>query len=146
MSFKAKCEDKPDNTIPEDTIVRAKLTDIILKEIEYVKNGETKSFEKLYWTFQVADGGPEGTWVGKQVRGQTDPELTNEPHNKFRNWSEALLNRDIAVGFQLDTDDLIGMTCKITVKHEEDRRDSNKIWERVDEVLPAGGFNDAPPF
>ena len=140
------CKDQPDNTIPEDTIVAARVNEVKLEHVTFTKDGKEDSFDKLIWWFEILDDGPNGTWKGRKIRGQTTANLTNHPNNRFRAWAEALLNRDIGVGFVLDSDDLVGTNCKITVRHEPDRRDPKTKWERVDEVLPGGGFDDNPPF
>jgi hypothetical protein len=142
------CQEQPDTTIPEDTIVNARVDSVKVEKVEYVDKDtkEEKSFEKVTWYFEITEAGPDGQWQGRRIQGRTGAKLTNHPNNRFRNWAEALLKRDISVGFQLSTEDLTGLPCKITVRHEPDRRDPKTKWERVDEVLPGDVFDNQPPF
>lgn len=148
MSDSFRCEDQPDVTIPEDTIVRARLEELKVETFSWndKRTGERKEAEKLIWWFEITEDGPQGLWMSRRIKGETGAKLTNHPNNRFRAWSESLLGRDIPVGFQLSTEDLVGTACKITVRHEPDRKDPKQKWERIDEVLPGGGFDDNPPF
>jgi probable phosphoglycerate mutase len=54
-----------------------------------------------------------------------------------------------ALGLTIDVDDLLGLLVDLTVKHEPDRKDPAKKYERVDDLLPIGGdfdLNGEPPF
>lgn len=111
--------------------------------------GEAKSFTKLEWWWEVVATTFGDQYIGRKVKGECDAKLTTHPGNKFRNWSETILGRVIPNGFVLDTEDLVGLQAEISIGHREDRKDSSKVWEFVDEVLPlSGGFDglDEPPF
>lgn len=141
-------EHAPDLTIPEDTILRARLVELAFDTVNYKdkKTGEDKSFDKLTWWFEIVT---DNQYRGRKVKAETRPELTDLPGNKFRQWAEILLAKDLAVGIGFNTDELVGLSCDITVRHEADRTDPSKKYERVDELLPAGpGGYDAnnPPF
>lgn len=138
-------QDAPDLTIPEETFVRARLENIELREFSWndKKTGERKEGSNLEWTFEVT---AEGTYKGRKVRGRTGTEINNRDGNRFRNWAETLLGRELPVGMGIDADDLIGLSCEITVKHEPDRKNPEIKWERVDEMLPVSGYGDESPF
>lgn len=128
--------------LPAGVLLKARLDTFDVKEIPFTdkKTGEQKSFNKIEWIFKIIDG----EFSGKEVRGETGAYLTDHPENKFRNWSEALLNRSLDLGFVLDETDLLGGTALITVKYVEDRKDSDKKWPRVDDVIALA--EDEPPF
>lgn len=144
-------EEQKDLSIPEGKIVRAKLVEIAAKTIEWtVKSGPEQGAKKsavlLNWWWEVQ--GPEYTkddGTQRKVRGECDSRVTNHPNNKFRAWAQGLLNREINVGMPIDTDDLVGLSADITVKHRPDRNDPAKKYEEVDEVIGVESF-DEPPF
>lgn len=147
MGLQFKVEDAPDLTIPEDYPVRAILKDIELREYEFTdrRTQEKKQGSRLEWKFEVTSDGP---YLGRVVRGRTSTSLNNRDGNRFRQWAETLLGRELGVGAGIDADDLLGLACEITVSHEPDRKNPEIKWDRVDEVLPVtGGFNlNEPPF
>jgi hypothetical protein len=145
-----ECEHEEDLTLPEETFFRMRVTDIQTEDVPYTdkKTGEAKSFRKMTWWFEVTE---QGKYVGRSLKGElTGPnaKLSSHPNNKFRQWAEAILDRDIPVGFQLSRDDLIGLQCKVSVRHEKGWKDPSQVFEVVDEVVPAGGFafDEQPPF
>lgn len=145
-------QDKPDLTIPEDFIVRAKLNEIKYETVSGTsqRTKEDYSFEKSTWWFEVTS---DNQYNGRKVKGEVTSDdgnfLSNHPNNKFRLWASALLGRSLEAGDNLDDDDLVGLSCDITVVHQPDRKDPAKKWERLDQVIPLDGafdFNDEPPF
>jgi hypothetical protein len=146
-------EDEPDLTIPEDTLVRAKLVDIKPKTINWNdrKTGEAKSRNMLEWWFEVTDSRFPGRDGGtRKIKGECDAKISNHPGNKFRAWAETLLGREIPVGMGIDTDDILGLACDITVVHEKSSKaNDDRVFERLDQVIAIdGGFalSDQPPF
>lgn len=149
-------EHEPDLSIPEDTIVRAVVAQIKKEVVPYVdkKTGEDKEFAKLVWWFEVTAPeytAPDGT--RRRIKGETDVRITDHPRNRFRQWAETLLGRELAFGVGVSLSDLTGLPCDITIAKEPDRKDPKKFWDRVDEVLPvvstsgAGGWGaEEPPF
>lgn len=141
-------EDEPDLTLPEDSIHRARLEEIKLRIQSYVdkKTGEDKEFQSLEWWWEITSTrlGPE--YVGRKVKAECNPKLSNRGDNRFRNWAEAILNRQIPVGMAIDTDDLVGLEADIVIGHRQDKKDRNKIWEFVSDVAPTEGGQLEPPF
>ena len=145
MGYTTTATEEEDRTIPEDTIVPAILHEIKLRVVQYNDKvtGEAKSFEQLEWWFEVSSG----EYQGRKVKGTTDTKLTTHPKNRFRNWSSVMLNREIADGFPMDTDDLVGLPADVVISHRADKKDPSKSYEEVSEVLPAsGGQAVDPPF
>lgn len=147
MGLQFTVEDSPDLTIPEDYPVRAKLVDLKLREFSWTdkKTNEAKDGSKLEWWFEVT---AEGAYNGRKIRGETSTKMNNREQNRARTWAETLLGRELGVGASLDADDLLGLSCDITVRHEPDRKNPEIKWERIDEILPVtAGFDlNNPPF
>jgi hypothetical protein len=146
----AKVEDQPDLTIPEQTLIRARLSEVKEKRIEWVDKAtkEEKSATLWEWWFEVTDetvGG--GMYKGRKLKGETDSKLTNHASNRARSWSEALLGRELPVGAGIDTDeDLVGLSCVLSVKHRPytTKNGEPRTAEDIDELLPADGMDDVP--
>ena len=146
MGYQTEVEDAPaPELIPEDTILKAKLVEIKPRDAHWTRDGEAHSATFLNWKWLVL----AGEYIDKYVYGSCDARLTNHPGNKFRNWSESLLNRELPVGTPFDTDDLIGLTAEISIGHRADKKDPEKKYSEVDEVIPTeDGFSVStdPPF
>lgn len=147
---KATVEDQPDRTVPEDTLLKAELTEVKDKTIEWVdkQTKENKSAVLLEWWFKITDkNAADGLYEGRRIKGETDSKITNHPNNRFRNWAEALMGRELPVGAGIDTDeDLVGLPCIISVRHRDyvDKKTGEKrVAEEIDEVMPlSGGVGD----
>lgn len=147
MGYQLVVEDVPDRTIPDETFLNARLSEISLREFSFNdrKTGEAKTGRVFEWWFEVSE---EGKYKERKVKGQTDAIISNHPRNKLRAWAETLLGRDLGVGQPLNTDELVGLPVKIYVKHEADRKDPSKTYERVDDLIPVtgGALPGEPPF
>lgn len=160
--------------IPLDTLVPLRLEKVEFVKIDYivksgVNKGKSAVFTKWEWDFAVYDG----EYAGLTVRGNSEPQITSqdEPSGNLhlaRPWAEALLNRTLDLGEEIDTDDLIGLTGSGTVEHLPPRpkKEGSGNWFNValDELFPAGSMgipapgaaaadpwagataNDKPPF
>lgn len=147
MGLQFVVQDAPDLTIPEDVILRARLEKIDLREFEWndKKTGERKQGSSLEWSFEITS---EGEYNGRKVRGRTGTDMNNRDGNRLRSWAETLLGRELPVGVAVDADDLVGLSCDLSVRHEPDRKDPERKWERVDNIMPLSSdfaLND-PPF
>lgn len=149
-------EDEPDLTIPEDTLVRAKLLEIKPKTINWtIKNGpnagQPASKAMLEWWWEITDTrfpGKDG--LNRRLKAECEAKLTNNAGNKFRQWAEALLGREVPVGMGIDTDDVVGLSADVTVRHEKSSKPGDdRIFERIEDVIPLGDafrLSDEPPF
>lgn len=132
--------------IPENTLLRARLKSLEVVTVPYVdkKTNEAKEFTKLNWVFEITQ---DGEYLGKDVRAETSAFLSDHPENKFRLWSEALLQRPLDLGQVLNEQDLVGLSALITVHYQPDRKDPEKKWRRVEDVISLGGSAyEEPPF
>ena len=146
-------EDEPDLTLPEDSICRARLEEIKLRTFTFTdkKSGEDVERTSLEWWWEVTATNLGPQYIGRKVKGECNPKISNRGDNRFRIWAEALLNREIPVGMAIDTDDLVGMTAEIVIGVQDDRKDPLKKWNRVTDVIPnlqSGGVfaGSEPPF
>ncbi len=142
-------EDEPDLTLPEESIHRARLMEIKLKQFSWTdrNTGEQKESQSLEWWWEITSTNLGPRYVGRRVRGECNPKLTNRGDNRFRIWAEALLDRQIPVGMAIDTDDLVGLEADIVIGHRNDKKDPHKIWEYVSDVGPADNATSSePPF
>jgi hypothetical protein len=147
--------------LPEDVAFPARLTAVSEKRNEFTykahhkpvkegkKNvGDTGVISRWTWEFEIVDG----DYSGLRAWGETEDALTNHPDNKVRQWAETLLGREFEIGEGLDTDDLIGLPCLITVRHDEPRpkKDGSGNFYPcpVADVFPADALSggDEPPF
>jgi hypothetical protein len=152
---RATVGDAPDlYPLPEQTVFDGQLLacEAINVPFTYKKGpreGQPGSFDKWEWTFVVNAPGQE--YDGLEVKGSTEPRITDATETDgflmlARPWVEALLGRPIQVGEDVDTDDLLALPCKFTVRHEPKRarKQGDGFWYNVavDEVFAAG---DASP-
>lgn len=141
--------------LPAETPFPAMLESVVEKEIPYTdrNTGQKKTFTKWEWVFEIT----EGEYAGLKAYGETEDRLTTHADNKVRQWAEVLRDAPFEVGEGLNTDDLLGLPCVVTVIHGEPRekRDGGKFYPcPVDQVWPEGtaptftnnGQDDAPPF
>jgi hypothetical protein len=142
-------EEEKDLTLPEDSIHRARLQEIKLRTFTWTdrKTNEEKEGQTLEWWWEITATRLGDEYLGRKVKGECNAKITSRDGNLFREWAEALLNREIPIGMQIDTDDLVGLEAEIVIGHRPDRKDPNKKWEYVAGVLPTT-VNDQsdPPF
>lgn len=108
------------------------------------KAGQKGTFPKWEWTWVVTNS---GEYHGVEVKGSTEPKVTDASDTDFlplaRPVIEALLGRPIALGEDVDTDDLLGLPAKFTVTHQKprERKNGDGFWYNVEvsEVFPASG-------
>lgn len=134
---------------PENTPFPAILASVTEKEIPYTdKNtGKPAKFVKWVWAFDII----EGEFAGLTAYGETEAKLTNHPDNLVRQWAEVLRDAPFEFGEGLNTDDLCGLPCIITVAHGDPRpkKDGTKFYPcDVNNVLPEGTAPQPtdPPF
>lgn len=114
------------------------------------KKGQKGSFQKWEWTLVVM--APD-EFASVEVRGSTEPRITDAADSEFlplaKPYVEAFLAREIGVGEEIDTDDLIGLWCKFSVRHQDPRprKNGDGFWYNVevDEVFPFHATNGGNP-
>jgi hypothetical protein len=98
-----------------------------LLDIEVCEPTEKSPNKKpwLKWTFTVYDGSPEG----QEMTPASSTALG--PKAKARPWVEALMNRRLEPGEEIDTDGLYPKDCLVVVKN-----DPETGFARITDVLP----------
>ena len=140
-------EDQPEWKLPKETLLPAVLNSVEEKSYPYTiktgkRAGEEDVFTKWVWEFQITDG----EYAGLRAWQDTDPKLTNHPDNLVRQYAETLLGTAFELGQGLDTDDLTGLPCVITVDNTIEERNGQKYYKTpVMDVFPADTETD-PPF
>jgi hypothetical protein len=110
--------------IPEGAVVPCKVIEIELKQLDFGP--------RLNWKFEITDGEHQGF----KINDGTSPKFSVDPPSKLYEWACMLLGRTFEVGDNLDTDDLIGLPCRVEVGHKPDREDPKKMWMRAETVMP----------
>ena len=120
--------------IPDQTILNAKLKEIVEFEYEYDNDeGNRETAEAYRWIFEVTE---VGLWQGWTLRGKTSRKFSNHESCKAMNYMVAIAGREFEPDEQLETEDYYGYPCRIII--EEGLPDANgKIWNNVVEVLPS---------
>jgi hypothetical protein len=145
--------DAPDlYPLPEQTVFDGQLLSCEQVDVPFTykrgdKAGQQGHFSKWEWTFAVTTPGYDDL----EVKIGTEPRITDASESDFLPLAkpvvEALLGRAIAVGEEVDTDDLLALPCRFTVRHEPPRarKQGDGFWYNVavDEVFAAGDTNAA---
>jgi hypothetical protein len=146
--MKFSVEDEPDLTLAEDSIHRARLEELKFREFDWTdRDGKVQSGQTLEWWWKITRTSAGDEYVGRRVKAECNPKMSNREGNRLRIWSEALLNRELPVGMSIDTDDLVGLEAEIVIGLRQDKKDPKKKWEFVSDVISVNGSFDAePPF
>lgn len=101
------------SVLPVDSIVHLRIEEVEVVDV----NGKNGTWQKLNFTFKIVnilatgDGSPvdgyDDAKSGK-IWGSVPFKMTTSPENRLRQWVEAVYGMELAVGFELDTDLLIG--------------------------------------
>ena len=122
--------------IPENEIVNVRVGNISINQFHW----EGEDVEKLRWEFVIDE---DGTWKGKTVFGDTSLTFSAHPNCKAYNWTTAITGKAYESGEVFDTDDLVGLSCRVMIAHRKDKQ--GRVWMKVREVLPArAGASNAP--
>lgn len=112
-------EQKEFLVFPVDTLLLLKVLEASTVDVpgKDGRDGWTKcSFKfKILQVIATGDGSPIQAWdemVGKEIFGSVPWRLTDSPENKLRIWSEALLQVEMGLGFDLDSNMFPGRTVK----------------------------------
>lgn len=145
-------EQKDLTILPPDSILYLKVDEISTREVD----GRSGKWEKLEFKFKIlgiqavgAGGGSPDDYsevIASPIWGSVPARLTESPENRLRQWAEAILGVQMGVGFELDTDLLVGRECRgLTTQY--DKRTTNPTTgqpnkgHQIDSLLPqAGGF------
>ena len=107
-----------------------------LLDLEICEPTENSKNQKpwLKWTFTVYDGSPEG----QEMTAASSTALG--PKAKARPWVEALMNRRLEPGEEIDTEGLCPKDCQVVVKNDADTG-----FAKITDVLPPRPRRPAGP-
>ena len=120
--------DKTSGAVLPPEVYKVEITNVAPKMITF----EGKEKEVLEFTFEVRD---DPDYEGEAVTAIATLYPTLTPKCKLRTWAEAILNRKLTEGEELDTDTLIGKTCRISTTTEEGKQGGE--FTKVKDLLPA---------
>ena|GEM_PF-2591298 len=123
--------------LPEDTY-RVK----VVKIEECTSSWEGVEKPALQFHFEVVDDGDyDGQYVGEVVKAKAVIYPKLSPKAKLRQFAEVLLGHLLAEGEILDTDELVGKTCRLlTVTNRVQGSDGKtREYTNVDKLLPLKG-------
>lgn len=113
-------------TVPED-VYKAKVVKLEPRDIVW----DTSIRSVLEFTFEITD---DAEYEGVQLRGIATLVERLTPKSKLRAWAEAILGQKLNEGDELDTDMLLGKSCRINVIVEPGKNGGQ--FNKVKDVLP----------
>lgn len=144
-----KVSEAPSNMGPidDDMTLEGELVAEPFKEERTVRTGDKagEKYERLIWKFIVTD---EGDFEDKPIRGDTSTAFNNHPDCKFRNWAMALLGGELPVGFELDTEALVGMRGRLIIgrrDYEDKNTGEPRVYNFVKDIRPLSGGASSRP-
>lgn len=127
----------------EDEIIDASLADVEFHTFNWnnPKTGKVETVNKLRWKFLITEDGP---MKGKELQGETTTNFAAHPNCKAYNWYVKISGHSPAEGEEADTDDLVGLPCRVVIGHQKDKKEEGRIWLRVKDVFPKKSRATAP--
>lgn len=125
--------------IEDGRVLEATVVAIRSKEANFIDETTGEKAKRVEFKFLISD--PDGVFDGQNIWGETPNKFNSHPECKLRQWTEAILGRDLPVGYMLDTDSLIGQDCRIGVKYRE-FPDKKATVDPSTGELPKKGRND----
>ena len=99
--------------IPEGTVLNAEIMKIEEKVLPFTDD-DGNPIKKVEFSFLVTDE----KYSNRRLWGQTSTKFVDNPNCKLRSWTCELMGLDtIPNDFTLDTDQLVGLPCRVTVGH-----------------------------
>jgi hypothetical protein len=129
--------------IPDDTVLVAEVVSIK----EATKNFGEGDVQRAEFKFIVRD--PAGDYDGRWLWGDTPKSFTTDARCKLRLWVQEILGQELPPNFHLDTDELIGLTCRVAVGLRTYEKDGEKVHKNfVTDVmrLKTDGTSYEEPF
>ena len=116
------------------------------EDYERVQRGEEplgKKQKEVNFKFILDDtAGPDH--AGKTVFGSTPTTFSTAPDCKLRRWIQEILgiSEDLPVDYEVDLDDLIGVSCRIQIGHKAQKDGRLRYFaQEVVRAEPASGLN-----
>lgn len=150
-------EEQPDfATLPPDSILELLVEEASVRTIEG-RNGPWQKVEckfKILGIQATGDGSPVENYdslVTQSIWGSVPFRLTDSPENKLRQWAEAILQVELGLGFELDTDMFERRQCRgVTSQYDAKTKDPSTGLpfkrHQVEFLLPKSGNVTAKPL
>lgn len=147
---KITLEEQPEFAVlPPDSILELLIEEAEVKTVEG-RNGPWQKVEckfKILGVQATGDGSPVENYdslVTQSIYGSVPFRLTDSPENKLRQWSEAIFQVEMGVGFELDTDMFVrrqvrGVTSQYDAKTKDPKTGLPFKRHQVDALLPKSG-------
>jgi hypothetical protein len=130
--------------IPEDEVLGARITAVAQKKKPFL-NDDGSEIWRMEFSFVIED--PNSPFDGTRLWGETSVIFNNHPDCRLHSWAQEILGMDLEPGFNLNTDDLVGMSCRVVIgirKYTKDGQDKERNFVR--DVMRARGLEDEEPF
>lgn len=123
--------------IPDDSILAAEVTGVAERKQKFVDKDTGADVFKMEFSFVITE--PESTWEGQRIWGKTPTTFNDSPLCKFRSWVVELMGvQQLDPKFTLETDDLIGLPCRVVVSAREyESNGQQKTANDVKDVIRA---------
>jgi hypothetical protein len=119
--------------IPEDGIFEAQCVSVTEITEKFTDKETGKPVVRMEFKFVIQD---EGDWESTPVWGKTSKVFNEHENCKLKNWAEEILATELPVGFNLNTDDLVGNFCRVVIgQREYEKNAETKIANYVKDVL-----------
>lgn len=132
---KITLEEAPEfDVFPEETVLRVRVEENEIREFD----GSNGKWEKLNFKFKVVQVfDPQYKHMeGIPIFGGVPFRLTDHEDNQLKQWVEALLGLDeLGVGFELDTDDLVGREAR-AITGTYTKKGTTQVRHTVASLLP----------
>lgn len=100
--------------IPEDEILAAEVTAVDLRQKPFNDKETGAEIWRLEFAFIVTE--PGSAWEDQRLWGDTSTLFNSNPNCKLRAWAAELMEaEELGPQFRLDTDELIGLPCRVVV-------------------------------
>lgn len=135
--------------LPDNSIIYLKVDALAIKQVD----GARGAWEKAEFTFKMLgvqtlgdDSDPDlyDVLIGQKIWGSIPFRFSDNPENKLKQWTEALLGLELEAGFELDTDILLRREARGITSHYEKRTIDVRTGRpfrnhQVESLLPKAG-------
>jgi hypothetical protein len=130
--------------LPAGMIAEAEVVSVEQREAPFLVDANDPSkgnVQQISFLFKIVDERPEhADYKNRTIFGNTPITFSNHPECKLRGWVEEILDAgldQLAPGFQLNLDDLVGERVRVVVGHRKNGKDFVEGLLRVKRTGPA---------
>lgn len=130
------------DVIPNNTLLDARVANIELVQRTWETESGPSTTDKLNWRFTITE---DGQFQGLDIYTDTPTTFTASPNCIAYGWTTAITGHQFSDGDVFDTDNLIGMPCRIIVEKRQSKR-TGRDYNKVQNVLPPAVRAEDSPF